>query len=395
MHPSAPGPQGPGFLFTIRTGLGPRPLLQLFVLGGVIALSVLAFLEITAAMRQAGLTPGFAFLWQKANFEIGESAIAYAAGDSYGRALLAGLANTAKVAFWGCVLSSILGLVVALLGLAGNPLLRRIVRAYIDLIRGTPLLLQLFAWTTLFQSFPAVRQAVSLFGLAYFSNRGAVLPAIGLGDRPASLWLPGFALLAILAFLGGRPLLRGRRQATALTLIFTLAVLLLAVGFLSLLGEGPTLDLPAKGGFNIRGGLALTPEFASLLTGLVVNASATVAEIIRSGIESVRPGQWEAAKALGLSRSQTLRLVVWPQALRVIIPLMTSSYLDLTKNSSLAVAIGYPDLVSVTNTTANTTGQAVEAIFLIMILYLTLNLATSLLMNRFHRRVALRGGLER
>lgn len=364
---------------------------QLVILASIIVLTMVLWSNIAASMKLAGLTPGFAFLSQRANFEIGESVLSYAAGESYGRAILAGLSNTAKVAVWGCVLATALGIVVALAGLLGATLLKRLVRIYIDVLRGTPLLLQLFLWTSLFQSLPAVRKALSLGDIAFLSNRGVVLPSPGFGDLPASLWLPGLALVVALSVFAARPLLLGKSYYPLLLTLTASVALAASIAVLSAAGYGPVLDVPAKGGFNIRGGMTLTPEFAALLTGLVVNSSATIAEIIRSGIESVKHGQWEAAKSLGLSPSQTLRLVVWPQALRVIVPLLTSSYLDLTKNSSLAVAIGYPDLVSITNTTANTTGQAVEAITLIAALYLIINLSTSFAMNIYNRRVALRG----
>jgi general L-amino acid transport system permease protein len=174
-----------------------------------------------------------------------------------------------------------------------------------------------------------------------------------------------------------------------------LALFVVSILALKLTGFTPTTEIPAKGGFNIRGGLSLSPEFAALLIGLVVNASATISEIVRSGIQSVRAGQWEAARALGMKPGQIMRLIVFPQALRVITPLMTSSYLDLTKNSSLAVAIGFPDIVSVANTTANTTGQVLEAIALIMAVYLGINLAVSAFMNVYNRKIALKGALVR
>ena len=376
---------------SIRLWLGPLALVQIGVLAGVVLLAYLVWLNIAASMRTAGLTPGFAFLGQRANFEIGESLIDYLAGDSYGRALIAGLLNTAKVAVWGCLLATMLGTAVALAGLLGNRLLGRCVRAYIDVIRGTPLLLQLFVWTGIFQSLPAARNAFSVGDLIFLSNRGVALPLPMFGGLPVIVWLSLLALPPIAIVLAVRPLLRGRSgYGWLLTLVF-LGGLAAAVSALWFAGYAPATELPVKGGFNIRGGITLTPEFAALLTGLVVNSSATIAEVVRSGIQAVKAGQLEAAKALGLRPGQTLRLVVWPQALRVIVPLMTSSYLDLTKNSSLAVAIGYPDLVSVTNTTANTTGQAVEAILLIAVIYLSLNLLTSFLMNIYNRRVALRG----
>lgn len=388
-----PGPKGPGMSSRLSGLIGPRPLLQLAVLAAVLLTLVAVAGNVAAAMARSGISPGFAFLTQRASFEIGESVIDYAAGNTYGRALLVGLLNTAKVAFWGCILATLLGIAVSLAALSSNPALRRIERAYVDILRGTPLLLQLFVWTGLFQGLPVARQALTVAGVAFLSNRGIMLPAPGFDGLPSLIWLPFLLALAAFGAVFARRLLVGKSDYGLRLSVALIGGIFAGTLLLGIAGYAPHLDLPVKGGFNIRGGLGLTPEFSALLTGLVVNSSATVAEIIRSGIQSVKPGQWEAAKALGLTPGQTLRLVIWPQALRVIIPLMTSSYLDLTKNSSLAVAIGYPDLVSVANTTANTTGQVVEAILLIMLVYLSLNLLTSFFMNRFNRRIALKGGL--
>ncbi|MGV1861564.1 amino acid ABC transporter permease [Rhizobium rhizogenes] len=334
-------------------------------------------------MRRLGIEPGFAFLSQRANFEIGESLIAYSSADSYGRALLAGLVNTIYVAVLGCILSTALGTALGIAQLTRNLVLTSFVRSYVEIFRNTPLLLQLFLWSAIFQNLPAARNAIKLAG-AFLSNRGLYVPKLLLaGDAPvASTALS--VLCGLIVVIALRRLLLGRPfYATQISL----AAIIAASATFWLSGGGIDLDLPTKGGFNITGGLSLSPEFAGLLAGLVFNSAATVAEIVRGGIQSVQNGQWEAARSLGLRPGHIMRLIVLPQALRVITPLMTSSYLDLTKNSSLAVAIGFPDLVNVANTTANTTGQTLEAIAIIAGAYLSLNLAVSLAMNLFNSRI--------
>jgi general L-amino acid transport system permease protein len=343
------------------------------------------------SMHRMGLTPGFGFLTHQANFEIGESLLSYSAGDSYARALAAGIANTVKIAIFGCLLATLLGVALGIARLSGNLLLASFVHAYVELLRNTPLLLQLFLWSAIVHALPPPRGAYSFADSIFLSNRGVYLPAVSVDGLPAVIWLPMVLLAGLGALLISRRLLGGSTYSLPKAAGAVIGAMALCYLVLVSLGFSASVEIPAKGGFNIRGGLSLTPEFAALLIGLVVNASASISEIVRSGIQSVKSGQWEAARALGLKPAQILRLVVLPQALRVITPLMISSFLDLTKNSSLAVAIGYPDLVSVANTTANTTGQALEAIIIIGAVYLTISLAVSAAMNLYNRRVVLRG----
>lgn len=390
-----PGPQGPGLPSRLRTWLGPLPFQQLLLFAGVLAMVALFGSNTADSMNRMGLTPGFGFLFHQANFEIGETVLPYAAGDTYARALAAGLANTVKVAIVGCVLATALGVALGIARLSGNLLLATFVHAYVELLRNTPLLLQLFLWSAIIHALPPPRGAYAFLDSVYLSNRGVYVPSISLHGLSWAIWLPAILLTAYASLLLARRLLTGATfymPKAAMTVLGSLVVCTFA---LTSFGLAATIDLPAKGGFNIKGGLSLTPEFFALLIGLVVNASASISEIVRSGIQSVKSGQWEAARALGLSPAQILRLVVLPQALRVINPLMISSFLDLTKNSSLAVAIGYPDIVSVANTTANTTGQALEAICIIAAVYLTLSLSVSVLMNLYNRRVVLRGETRR
>ncbi|MFK0206501.1 amino acid ABC transporter permease [Agrobacterium sp. NPDC090283] len=385
-----PGPRRPGIHRRLLMWWGHRPIAQLAVIASFIALLVYLGINVTTTMARIGVSPGFDFLWRSANFEIGESPITFAAGDPYLRAMLAGLLNTLKVSLIGCVLATVVGVTVGVAGLSGNLLLASLVRWYVELIRNTPLLLQLFFWISLAKAFPAPRQAGALLGSVYLTNRGVYLPAVSAEGLPVAapvlVIFIIFALGLVLVLLSHLKRLNGRTIAIA-----TVAILAAATTAFVASGAKLTFETPALAGFNLRGGYNLTPEFAALLTGLIVKFSAAIAEIVRAGIQSVNRGQWEAARALGLHNGQIMRLIVLPQALRVITPLATSSYLDLTKDSSLAVAIGYPDLVSIVNTTANTTGQSLEALMILIGTYLGINLVVSALMNQYNKRVALKG----
>ena len=388
---SAPGPRRPGAFGRVAGWWGPRPLAQVAVVLLTVALFYVLGHSIAASMARVGISPGFDFLGRSANFEIGEQAIAFRAGDTYARAMAVGLVNTLKVALIGCVLATVLGVALGIAGLSGNLLLAGLVRWYVEIVRNTPLLLQLFFWISLAQSFPPPRQALSAFDAFFLTNRGVFVPGLVVEGASAATW--GGLLLVLAGFIVG-VVLPLRRSRLGIARLAALALVASAAGLLvfRLTGASASFQVPALAGFNIRGGWSLSPESAALLTGLTVKFSASIAEIVRAGIESVKEGQWEAARALGLHDGQTMRLIVLPQALRVITPLTTSNYLDLTKDSSLAVAIGYPDLVSVVNTTANTTGQAFEALIILIAAYLTLNLVLSALMNVYNNRVALRGG---
>ncbi|CDN95145.1 amino acid ABC transporter permease [Agrobacterium tumefaciens] len=385
---TTPGPRRPGIYRRLLMWWGHRPIAQLAIIASFVALLIYLGMNVTATMARIGVSPGFDFLWRSANFEIGESPIAFAAGDPYLRAMLAGLLNTLKVSLFGCIFATILGVAVGVAGLSGNLLLASLVRWYVELIRNTPLLLQLFFWISLAKAFPAPRQAGALFGSIYLTNRGVYIPTVSVEGFPLAgpvfvftiLLAVGLMLFVLLKL----KRLNGWRIGIA-------AIPAAAIATFFALAANFTFETPALAGFNIRGGYNLTPEFAALLIGLIIKFSAAIAEIVRAGIQSVNRGQWEAARALGLHNGQIMRLIVLPQALRVITPLATSSYLDLTKDSSLAVAIGYPDLVSIVNTTANTTGQSLEALMILIGTYLGINLAVSVLMNQYNKRVALKG----
>jgi general L-amino acid transport system permease protein len=343
-------------------------------------------------LSSRNIATGFGFLGREAGFAIGETSIEYSPADTYGRAVWVGILNTLRVAAVGIVLATILGTFIGIARLSKNWLITRLSSGYIEVLRNIPLLLQLFFWYALItENSPGPRQAVNPLPGVFISNRGIKLPAFtDAAGFDYLVWglLLGIALALILAHVAKRRQEKtGQRMpvariATALVLGLPLAGWLLG-------GAPMALEFPELKGFNFVGGMSLSPEFSALLVGLVMYTSAFVAEIVRSGIQSVQKGQWEAAGALGLRSGMVLRLVVLPQALRVIVPPMTSTYLNLVKNSSLAVAIGYPDIVSVVNTTLNQTGQAIEGIMIIMGAYLTVSLSISIFMNWYNRHIAL------
>ncbi len=341
-------------------------------------------------MEVRGITTGFAFLGREAGFPIAEHMIDYLPSDTYLRALMVGVLNTLRVAIIGIVLATILGTLIGIARLSSNWLLAKISAVYVELVRDLPLLLQLLFWYAILQALPGPRQAASFGGISLY-NRGLSLPA--LEWQSAHSW-------ALLVFIVGLVVTHFyQRRTLALRLsdgkprkIWPVALGLMVLAPIATwfaLGAPLTISYPALVGFNFRGGMTISPEFFALLIGLVTYTAGFIAEIVRSGILAVNCGQREAAQALGLRQSAILRLIILPQALRVIIPPMTSQFLNLTKNSSLAIAIGYQDIVSVMNTTLNQTGQAIEAVVLIMAVYLTISLSISLLMNWYNARIAL------
>jgi general L-amino acid transport system permease protein len=337
------------------------------------------------------ISTGFAFLGREAGMPIADSWIAYTTKNTYLRAFIVGIVNTLRVAVIGIVLATVLGTVIGIARLSSNWLLSRLAAVYVETIRDLPLLLQLLFWYVLMQGLPAARAAWKPVSGVYLSNRGLVLPSVPV--EAANLWvIAGFAggltaLYALHRRLIAQQMQDGKPRRLwpyALALVVALPALLSW-----LLAAKWTVTMPELRGFNFVGGMTLSPEYFALLIALVTYTSAFIAEIVRSGIQAVHRGQWDAARALGLRQGFVLRHIVLPQALRVIIPPMTSQFLNLTKNSSLAVAVGYQDIVSVANTTLNQTGQAIEAIALIMLVFLTISLGISLFMNWYNARLAL------
>ena len=343
-------------------------------------------------LAQRGIASGFGFLGDEAKFGIGESLIAYSPADTYLRAFLVGLTNTLYVSAIGIVLATIVGTVMGLARLSSNWLVAKLAQIYVETFRNIPLALQLlFWWGLLRQVAPAPRQAWQPLPDVFISNRGVSFPVPH--EDPAHFWMLSALVAGVAASWAISRWAHARQMRTGqqfpslwlglgLVLGLPLAVFLAA-------GAPLQLDVPVLHGFNFAGGIVFSPEFAALLIGLVIYTGSFIAEIVRAGILAVNWGQSEAAMALGLSGWQRMRLIVLPQALRVIVPPMTSEYLSLTKNSSLAVIIGYPDLVSIANTTINQTGHAVEGITMIMAVYLVISLVISAVMNLYNRAVAL------
>jgi general L-amino acid transport system permease protein len=365
---------------------------QILFVAVVVALGWFLVHNTVVNLRRQNIASGFGFLDREAAFGIGESQIAYSPADTYARAFLVGLVNTLYVAGLGIVLATILGTVIGIARLSSNWLIRKLAQIYVETFRNIPLLLQLFFWWGLLrESAPAPRLAWELLPDVFVSNRGVVFPVPS--PDPAYGWMALAFCVGAVATIGIFRWARQRQARTGQQFPIGWVGLGLVAGpplavFL-VCGAPLALDRPELKGFNFAGGHAVSPEFAALLLGLVVYTGTFIAEIVRAGILAVSWGQSEAAMALGLKSGQRMRLIVLPQALRVIVPPMTSQYLGLTKNSSLAVAIGYPDLVSIANTTINQTGQAVEGIAMIMGVYLTISLIISALMNLYNRAVAL------
>jgi general L-amino acid transport system permease protein len=376
----------------LRDGRVRAILFQVIALVALAALVVILARNASANLGRQNIASGFGFLWREAGFGIGEHVIAYTPADTYARALLVGLLNTVKVALAVSVASTLLGLALGIARLSANPLLSGLSGALVEAVRNVPLIIQLFFWYAIVRQLPAPRGALRPVEGVLLSNRGVMVPALQPGPG-ASLVLAALVVgVAAAWWLRRRALRRRVERGTARPVWPWLVALALGPAALALavLPDAFGVSLPVLQGFNFRGGAALSPEFVALFVGMTIYAGAFTAEIVRAGILAVPKGQWETAAALGLRRLQALRLVVLPQSLRIAIPPMTSQYLNNTKNSSLAVAIGYPDLVSVAGTTMNQTGQALEAIALFMSVYLAFSLATSLAMNAFNRRMALR-----
>lgn len=335
---------------------------------------------------------GFDFLRLEAGFDIGEG-IEYDASDSYGRAFLVGVVNTLRVTGVGIVLATLLGVVAGAARLSTNWLVNKIASVYIESIRNTPLVVQLYVWFfAIILKLPRVKESIALPGSIFISNRGAVLPWPAPTDSFGSWWpylVAAFVAAVALWIARARSQQRMGRPGLSLLWVGLAFVGIATLGWFLAPGNPLVLDMPSLQGLNYVGGLTLTPEFTALLVGLVVYTGAFIAEVVRAGILAVPRGQIEAARAVGLNEMQALRLVIFPQALRVIVPPLTSQYLNLAKNSSLALAIGFPDLFHVAGIIFNQTGRAVQVIVMIMGSYLCMSLFTSLLMNIYNRYIQL------
>ena len=359
----------------------------------VVALAWGAITNAIDNLTRAKIATGMGFWNNVAGFDISQTFIEYSQTSTYGQAFWVGLVNTLVVAAIGIVLATFLGFVVGIARLSKNWLVSKLATAYVELIRNVPLLLQLLFWyNAVLKALPEMRDSFQIGTSVFLNNRGLFFPS--------PVPQPGFdavliaAVVGVLGSIGFSIWARKRQEATGqrapVGLVSLGLIVLLPLAAFVASGQPIGFEYPEKGRFNIRGGVELLPELAALLFGLVVYTAAFIAEVVRAGILAVSRGQTEAANALGLRAGPTLRLVVIPQAMRVIIPPLTNQYLNLTKNSSLAVAIGYPDLVQVfAGTVLNQTGQAVEVLAITMAVYLTISLTTAMVMNWYNARNAL------
>jgi len=365
------------------------------ILSAILVLGFMWFFlrNVLQAAEVRGLSWSYNFLKESAGFPISESIIPYDEARSFGYAFVVGILNTLKVALVGVVFATLLGIIAAVARLSSNWLVNKIASVYIEIIRNVPLLVQLFFWYFgFFQTLPPVGEATALPGPIYLSQRGLYM----VWFKPASTfwtWMifvgAGLVFSLVLYMNLSRYQIQTGRTTYPVATGLAVLVGLPIVGWFVVGGSPLVTSVPVLGKFNFEGGLRLTPEFTGLLVGLVIYTGAFIAEVVRAGILAVQKGQFEAARALGLTQMQVLRLVVFPQALRVVIPPLISQYLNLTKNSSLAILIGYADVFFVGRTIINQAGRALPVFLLIMAIYLTISLITSIIMNIYNRRVRL------
>ncbi|MFP9230387.1 amino acid ABC transporter permease [Pectobacterium cacticida] len=358
----------------------------------IVTFSYWLYANVVENLRSQSIATGFGFLDHTAQFDIGEKLIAFTPRDSYLRALAVGLLNTLYISLCGIVLATLLGFSVGIARVSRNWLLARLAGGYIEMMRNIPVILQVIFWSVVIRNLPSPRDAIELGGLGFLTNRGLsfAIPAAHHGW----LWVGVAVLVAVLISLTISQTARRLRENKGRALPtgrLTLAVLIgLPLLVWWLCGAPSELDRPILRGFNFRGGFTVSPEFTALLLGIALYSSAFIAEIVRAGIQSIPKGQLEAANALSFSPWHTMRHIIIPQAMRVIVPPLTSQYVSLSKNSSIAVVVGYPELSNISNTLMNQTGQALEVIAIMMVVYLTISIVTSLLMNLFNRMVAIK-----
>ena len=396
LNDTAPQPFGVGQPARISPFYNPKVRSVVFQAALVIALILIVawFVDNTIDnLRRTRITSGFGFLWRRAGFAIGDSWVPFTQDSSNGRAFIVGIVNTLRVAVVGVFFATILGFLIGIMRLSSNWLVAKVGTVYVETVRNVPLLLWLlFLYKAVLSVLPLPRNAIEFPFGANLSNRGLLLPNVS--TEGGGLVFELSIVLAIALAIGIARWATQRRMATGQgfpTLRVNLAILIgLPLVAYVISGTMIAVEYPVLQGFNFVGGLQIRPEFLALLFGLTIYTAAFIAEIVRAGILAVSHGQTEAAMSLGLRRGRVLRLVVIPQALRVIIPPLTSQYLNLTKNSSLAIAVGYPDLFAIfSKSVLNITGQAIECIAMIMAVYLSLSLLTSAFMNWFNSKMAL------
>ncbi len=391
MTPSLPPPRARSWHW--RSKAFRSVIYQLIAVAAVAAIVGYLVSNTLTNMRLRGIQSGFDFVTQPAGFSIGESIVPFDSAESYAKAFAVGLSNTLRVAIVGVVLATLLGTVIGIGRLSRNFLLRTLCGGYVELFRNVPLLLQLFIWYfVLTELLPPIETALQPMAHVFFSKNGLQYP---IPEWASGHWLTlaGLLLGAVGAWAWARSARQHLFKTGRLRPTFLPGLLILVIGGVLgwIVGGMPSgLEVPEKTELNVVGGGSVTPEYLTMLIGLTIYTASYIAEIVRGGIQAVPFGQHEAAAALGLSRNMEVRLVQLPQALRVIIPPLTSQYLNLTKNSSLAVAVGYPDLVSISNTSLNQTGRAIECIAIVMACYLTLSLLTAAFMNYYNKRSLLK-----
>lgn len=365
---------------------------QIALAAAVALLGFYLYENVVENLGRQNIATGFGFLKEVSQFEIGETLISYSSRDTYGRALAVGLMNTLSVSAAGILLATVIGFSVGIMRVSSNWLLQRIALTYVEIVRNIPVILQVIFWAAVIRNLPAPRQALDLWGVGFLSNRGLTF-LIPEAD-PAHVWmLAGLGAGLVAALIAGR-MARRHREATGryVDMLWPSVGMILGLPVLVWLAFGAphALSFPERQGFNFAGGATISPEFVALMLGIALYSSGFIAEIVRAGIQATPRGQVEAARSIALRPRFILRYVVLPQALRVIVPPLTSQYVSLIKNSSIAVVIGYPDLVNIGNTVMNQTGQAVEAIAVMMVVYLIVSLITSVAMNFYNRLVAIK-----
>ena len=365
--------------------------IQLILLGSFLGLFLFFVINTINNLENVGLASGYGFLADTASFDINQRIIEYSSTSTYGRAIIVGGMNTILVAVLGILAATILGFVCGVLRLSDNFLIKTIVGTYVEFTRNVPVLLQIIFWWVVLLALPKVRDSISLGETVFLNNRGVNMPSPIMEEGSGYVFL-SLVIAVLFSYLFSRwnnkEFEKTGKRRPAYSLIIGLIVIFPATTYF-LLGSPIGLEIPQRGRFNLDGGINITPELFALWIALATYTAAFISEIVRAGILSVSKGQVEAAKALGLPKNLIMRKIIFPQALRVIIPPLTSQYLNLTKNSSLAVAIGYQDLVSVGDTVLNQSGHALEVVSIFMVFYLSLSLITSLFMNWYNAKIKL------
>jgi general L-amino acid transport system permease protein len=366
-------------------------VIQIVLMVSLIAIILFFVINAINNLEKVGLASGYGFLSDTASFDINQRLIDYSSTSTYGRAIMVGGLNTILIAFLGIITATLIGFVCGVLRLSDNFLIRTTIGAYVEFVRNVPVLLQIIFWWVILLTLPKVKESMSFLETVFLNNRGVTFPSPVMGEGS------GFVITALLISIlisyfycrwnNKRFENTGDRKSVFGLIIGLIFIIPLSMYFL--LGSPIGLDIPERGRFNLNGGINITPELFALWIALSTYTAAFISEIVRAGILSVSKGQIEAAKALGLPRKLIMKEIILPQALRVIIPPLTSQYLNLTKNSSLAVAIGYQDIVSIGDTVLNQSGHALEVVSIFMFFYLSLSLITSLFMNWYNKKIEL------